>query len=65
MEKFNNIKEYCEKNNISVEDFKDMMLTSAINLGCSVERNFDDTPHDTAQVFSTLFYFNDILNNVK
>jgi hypothetical protein len=65
MEKYNSIKEYCEKNNMTVEDFKDMMLTSAINLGCSVERNFDDTPHDTAQVFSTLFYFNDILNNVK
>ena len=65
MKKFNNIREYCESNNMTVEDFKDMMLTSAINLGCNVERNFEESPRETAQVFSTLFYFNDMLNSVK
>ncbi len=65
MEKFNNIKEWCEKNEISVDDLKDMMLTSAIKLGCSAETNFEEDVKSTTQVFSTLYYFNDILNNVE
>lgn len=65
MEKYNNIREYCENNNMTVEDLKDMMLTSAINLGCNVEKNFEESPHETAQVFGTLYYFNDMLNTIK
>lgn len=65
MEKYNNIREYCESNNMTVEDLKDMMLTSAINLGCNAEKNFAESPRETEQVFDTLYYFNDMLNNVK
>lgn len=65
MEKFNNIKEWCEKSEMTVDDLKDMMLTSALNLGCSAETNFEEDVRSTTQVFSTLSYFNDILNTVN
>ena len=64
MEKYKNIKEWCMKNEMTVDDLKDMMLTSALNLGCSVEKNFDEDIKSTAQVFDTLSFFNDIINNV-
>lgn len=65
MEKFNNIKDYCEKNNMTIDDFKDMMLTSALNLGCNAEKNFESSPKETEQVFCTLYFFNDMLNKVE
>ena len=65
MEKFENIDQYCKKTFMSVEDMKDMILTSALNLGCEAAHNFEENPHQTEQVFTTLHFFNDILDNVK
>lgn len=64
MEKFKNINEWCQKHAMTIEDMKDMMLTSALNLGCSAEMNFEEDVKATAQVFCTLSYFNDILDHV-
>ena len=65
MEKYKNISEYCENNNITVEDMKEMILTSALDLGCSAVNNFDESVHETAHVFTTLYYFNEVLDSVE
>lgn len=65
MEKYVNISDYCKENNLTVEDFKDMMLSSALSLGCAAEQNFSENVKETAQVFTTLYFFNDILNKVQ
>lgn len=64
MEKYDNIKEYCEENMMTVSDLKEMILDSALRLGCNAKLNFDEDLNETVQVFNTLYFFNDILDTV-
>lgn len=65
MEKYKNIKEYCEKNNISREDFQYYMLRTAIDFGSRVAHIQEDELQDTENMFTTLHFFNDIINKVE
>ena len=65
MEKFDSLQKYLNQIDMTVDDLKDMMLTSTLSLGINAVKNFDENVHETAHVFETLFYLNDILDSVE
>lgn len=65
MKKSKNISEYFENSHLTVEDMKDMILRSSLDLGCYAVNNFGGDVFETSHVFTTLYYFNDILDNVE
>lgn len=65
MEKYKNIKEYCEKNNISKEDFRFYMLRTAIDFGSRVAHIQEEELQDVENLFTTIHFFNDIINKVE
>lgn len=65
MEKYKKISEYLENRPFAKDDLKEMILTSALDLGCNAANNFDQDVMATSHVFTTLYYFNDILDSVE
>jgi len=65
MSKHKNIKEYCDAGFITVDELKEMILTTALNLGCEAAHNFEENPHQTEQAFTTLYFFNDLLDTTE
>ena len=65
MEKYNSIKDFCAAENITKEDLKDIMLRSAIDLGCNCVNNFEGSSETTERVFLALHYFHCILRDIE
>jgi len=65
MEKNKNISEYLESVHLEKEDMKEMILTSALSLGCNAMNNFDGEVFETSHVFTTLYYFNEMLDSIE
>lgn len=64
MEKFNNLAEYLEANNITREDIKELLLRSSLNLLLDGSQNFDDA-NAVEEIAQPLFYLNDIIDKVQ
>lgn len=65
MEKYKNIKEYAEKTGVTVEDMKQYILRSCLELGCRVSFMDNEELQDTENVFTTLYLFNELLDGVE
>lgn len=65
MEKYNSIEDFCNAENITKEDLKDIMLRASIDLGCNCVKNFEGSPEMTEKVFLTLHYFHSILLKIE
>ena len=65
MEKFKNIKEFCEKAGMHREDLKDLILRACFHLLNNVERNFEEDAKSTAETAEPLFYFNEMLDRIE
>ena len=64
MEKYNSIKDYLDSEEMTVDDLKDMILRTSLDLGCNVAHIEDDKLQDVENMFSTLWRFNDLLDSV-
>ena len=65
MAKYKNIKEYVEKTGITVDDMKFYILRSCLDLGCKVAHMDEDELQDAENMFNTLHFFNELLDNVE
>ena len=66
MEKYKNIEEYLQKDNMCTrEDLKDVMLRSALDLLSECAHNFGGDAEITERVSQPLFVLNDILDKVE
>lgn len=60
-----NIKQFFLSNNMTMEDMKEIILRSSLDLLRDCPRNFNQDPETTARIGDVLYYFNDLLNSIK
>lgn len=65
MEKYKNIDEYLNANDLTRNDLKDMISYSAIHLATDCARNFSESPEITEKVADSIFFLNEILDKVE
>lgn len=65
MDKTKNIQAYCKKSGLTRDDMKDMILKSALELGCNCSKMIKEDEFDAETIFFTLDAFNNLLDNVE